>query len=231
MYVSNMTTLHITDSLSPTTHRTSSNAKPAMTILSPILKGLTASAADCAIVMPRGNANSLLLDELDRHAPTDCDCIAAVLCADPFTTAQTLSTQLLARDVRAVTNWPSSIFFENETARAMVAIPAGPQHEIDWLAEAQKLGLETYFFAISREQSLRALQAGLSNIILHPGLPFDVTEHTLENLEKSLAAIAEDLKQENQKANIYAYRHPSLFPSSSHPADWADGLVEYGLAS
>lgn len=224
-----MKRLRITDRAGPdgNTNRPARHGR----IVCPILRGLTAGLSDCAVAIPSGNANERLLAELGRPEARAENCIAGVLCADPFIRIDRFLTRLADLGVAAVTNWPSGIFLEGTTADAMAAVPAGFPQEVEWLCEAKRAGLDTHMFVVSREQGLKALSSGLTNLILHPGLSYRPDGNALRQLEKSLASIARALREARADCEVLLYRHPDIFGTQKTGFDWADGVVDYEVSA
>ena len=204
----------------------------AVPILCPLLSGLTAGQADCAIVMPTGNANDLLLAALD-HSPMgrpDADLYAGVLCADPFVQAEQMLATLAEKGVRGVVNWPTSIFFEGRTREVMAALPAQPEQEFRWLAKARNVGLEASAVILSRDHGLFALEAGLPRLIIHPGLPHSLEPGSGARLADSLAQLIAALRDADAAAELLLYRHPALGEQRLYDNTGADGFVDYGVS-
>ncbi len=224
-----MTNLVLTDQPpEPSTDTTRPDAKNTP-IICPVLYGLTASQSDCAILIPRGNANEMLMAALQRPGIATDTLMAAVLCADPFINRDKFLARLKDIGVRRVTNWPSGIFFEGNTATAMATVPAGYRQEIEWLISAGDAELEPSMFIVSREQGLAAISAGISHLILHPGLLHEPDPIAVTQLNSSLARVAADLKAANGECTISLYRHPSVFGNARVDVDWADHLLDYGV--
>lgn len=204
----------------------------AVPILCPLLGGLTAGQADCAIVMPTGNANDLLLAALE-DCPSErleAGLHVGVLCADPFVQAEQMLAELAEKGVHGVVNWPSSIFFEGRTREVMAALPAQPEQEFRWLAKAREVGLEASAVILSRDHGLFALEAGIGRLIIHPGLPHSLEPGSGARLADSLAQLIAALRGADAAAELLLYRHPALGGQRLYDNSGADGFVDYGVS-
>lgn len=192
-------------------------------IYCPALAGLSGTQADLAIVMPRIDNNRALFVERD----TDFDGYAGVLTCDPFGTAASFLRRLADHGYQGVANWPSTIFFEGQTKHSMASIPATPELEYAWLANAQKSGFQTLAFFRSLEQGRAALNAGLRQLVLHPGLVTQNDRGPVELLTASLRELSERLHRQATDTKIFFYDHESLSGSISGEDIGVEGVISY----
>ncbi|MEP3332363.1 phosphoenolpyruvate hydrolase family protein [Sedimentitalea sp.] len=189
-------------------------------IFCPSVFGLTAPQADLAFLMPRLDHNRTL-----RDAPCRGDW-AAVLASDPFGSEIRAFRQLIAKGYRGVVNWPSSILLDGMIRQSMTTIPASPEFEYAYLVRAQAAGLETMAFFRSLEQARAALKAGLTQLVLHPGV-LDIEDASAgKMLLGSLERLVETLKGDGSNPTILVYTsdwHERILGLSSLPVD---GLVQ-----
>jgi predicted TIM-barrel enzyme len=175
-------------------------------IYCPALAGLSGSQADLAIVMPRIDTNRALIVERDP----EFEGYAGVLTCDPFGTAASFLSRLADHGYQGVANWPSTIFFEGQTKHSMASIPATPELEYAWLANAQKSGFQTLAFFRSLEQGRAALNTGLRQLVLHPGLITQDERGPVELLTASLRELTDSLHRQAMDTEIFFYDHESL---------------------
>ncbi|EAQ02047.1 hypothetical protein OB2597_20521 [Pseudooceanicola batsensis HTCC2597] len=169
------------------------------TIFCPCLAGLSVTQADLAFVMPRIDHNrSLRETEGAAHW-------AAVLASDPFGSETTFQTALKAAGYRGIANWPSSILLEGSTRQAMSTIPATPEFEYAYLARAAEAGFETMAFLVSLDQARQAIKAGLSNLVLHPGLRERPDADSAGIFRAALQSIVDAIRREAPQVKILAY--------------------------
>lgn len=193
-------------------------------IFCPSIQGLTAPQADLAFLMPRMDHNRMLRDtQLQGEW-------AAVLASDPFGSEATMFNQLIANGYRGVTNWPSSILLDGALQQSMSTIPASPEFEYAYLARAKAAGLQAMAFFRSLTQARAALDAGLDNLVLHPGvLRADSTEAG-DLILRSLKRLVEEVKQDSSGATIFAYTsdwHENIVDLSQLPVD---GFIHFEVA-
>lgn len=195
----------------PQTHR----------IFCPTLAGLSASQADLGFLMPRLDHNRAL-----RETRPQGDW-AAVLASDPFGSENALFSRLYELGYRGITNWPSSILLEGHLRQSMSTIPASPAFEYDFLARAHAAGFETMAFFLSLDQARLALQAGIDQLVLHPGLMNVEDEESGALVLRSLQTLIESLKSEYERATILVYTsewHERLISLTTLPVD---GVIWY----
>ncbi len=175
-------------------------------ILCPILSGLNSSQADCAIVIPSGNANQLLLNAL-ANKPSSENYHVGVLCNDPFVHQTAFFADLYGLGVRTITNWPSSIFLEQSFKRAMATIGIHPESEFEFLAKGIAAGFQAQAFIQSLEQGKQAIAQGIKSLIIHPGLQGELTEKVQHAIFDSLQFMIDALLAIDPSLNIYIYQH------------------------
>jgi predicted TIM-barrel enzyme len=175
-------------------------------ILCPILSGLNSTQADCAIVIPSGNANQLLLNALSNK-PNSAAYHVGVLCNDPFVHETAFFSDLYALGVRTIINWPSSIFLEQSFKRAMATIGIHPESEFEFLAKGIAAGFQAQAFIQSLEQGKQAIAQGIKSLIIHPGLQGELTEKVQYSIFDSLQFMIDALLGIDPDLNIYIYQH------------------------
>ena len=205
---------------------------PGDSIFCPILRGLNAAQSDCASIIPCGNANGSLIEQLSSISAAKAHQVA-ILCTDPFINKEIFFTELYGLGVRSLCNWPSSIFLEHNFQKAMGAINVNPMAEFECLSLAQKAGMEARAFIISLNQGKQAIEQGISNLIVHPGLNLNFSKATQNTRYDSLHFMIQTLLGIDAKLNIYIYQH-SLAEMNSHQnryqkvASEISGYVVYG---
>lgn len=143
---------------------------PGPCILCPILAGLGPQLSDIAAVLPVGDANGLILSELEKEPTQAAHVVAGVLANDPFRSQERLLTALRERGMRAVANWPSLGLISGELGQALTHSGFTFQAEVDLLRRARMMGFATVAFASGAAQVQQALAAEPSMIVLAPPL-------------------------------------------------------------
>lgn len=205
---------------------------PAIPLLAPILEGLAPEVADCAICLPIGDANRLLLAALQRFAqefPGAGAPHAGALCVDPFRPAGLLLDSLAEAGAAGIVNLPCAAVIDGRFRDAMAAVPATLDHELAVLGRAGTHGLEARAVVLSREQGLRAMDAGVHRLILHPGLPVNLDRHSRPRLADALLETLDALRRRNEKAELLVYRHPSFADVTDAAVEIADGTLDYAV--
>lgn len=211
-----MTDFHLTGAMG-------SKAVGGKRIYCPAISGLSGRLADLAIVMPRIDNNRALCADTGSETGS----FAGVLACDPFGTPSSFLRRLRDHGYSGVANWPSAILFEGQTKHWMASIPATPELEYAWLANAQKEGFETLAFFRSLEQGQGALDAGLRQLVLHPGLVPKDEMGPRKLLIASLRGLIEKLGRKEPKANILMYDHVGLGGTITAQDLNAQGVVSY----
>lgn len=171
----------------------------AETIYCPCLVGLSEVQADLAFVMPRMDHNRALREAEGRGR------WAAVLASDPFGSEATFLTALRAADYRGLANWPSSTLLEGATRQSMSTIPATPEFEYAYLARAAAAGFETLAFFVSLDQARQAIDAGLTRLVLHPGLRDAPDADSADIFRGALQSIIDAIRIEAPQVETFAY--------------------------
>lgn len=185
-------------------------------IFCPSVQGLSAPRADLAFLMPRLDHHRVLTESVLQGG------WAAVLASDPFGSEATTFRRLFDIGYRGLINWPSSILLDGAIRQSMSTIPASPEFEYDYLARAKAAGLKTMAFFRSLEQARAAQEAGLNQLVIHPGV-LDVD--TLEDgslIQESLKRLLETIKSESNDLTILAYTsdwHERIIKLSELPVD------------
>lgn len=193
-------------------------------IYCPAVSGLSGQLADLAIVMPRIDNNRALF----LGPGPETGNYAGVLTSDPFGTSSSFLQRLREHGYAGLANWPSAILFEGQTKHWMASIPATPELEYAWLANAQKNGFETLAFFRSLEQGRAALNAGLRHLALHPGMVPQNEMGPKDQLIASLSGLVEKLCRQETSASILMYDHVGLGGTISELDLNAHGTVTYG---
>lgn len=140
-------------------------------ILAPILSGLSPALGDLAAALPVGDANGLLLAELDRlDAPPPERLIAGVFANDPFRGIDALLSELARRGLRGIVNWPSVGLLTGELAAAYRHSGMTVEVEFDCLRRAREKGLSTLALVTGVEPARAALAQGIEGLVIAPGL-------------------------------------------------------------
>lgn len=168
-------------------------------IYCPCLFGLSETQADLAFVMPRMDHNRALRETEGKSR------WAAVLASDPFGSETTLHTALKASGYVGVTNWPSSILLEGTMRQSMSTIPATPEFEYAFLARAAAAGFDTMAFFVALDQARQAIDAGLTRLVLHPGLLDAPEAESADMFRASLQSIIDAIRREAPQVEVLAY--------------------------
>jgi len=200
------------------------NSASSDTIFCPILSGLNAEQSDCAALIPSGNANGLLIENLSKKENQKIDQVA-LLCTDPFINKEVLFADLFELGVRSVTNWPSSIFLDQSFSKAMTNIKVSPADEFECLSHAMKSGLDAKAFILSLYHGRKALSLGIRNLIVHPGLKVELSEEAKSTLYESIHLMIETLIAMEPSVKIYIYQH-SAEEVSAHKIRYKDSLLK-----
>jgi len=168
-------------------------------IYCPNLHGLSARLADASFLMPRMDQNQAVKDN-SGHGQW-----AATIAADPFGSNNAYFNALRTAGYKGITNWPSAILLEGQTQQQMSTIPATPKSEYSYLATAQSMGLQTMGFILTPDHAVDALEAGISTLVLHPGILLDVDYDGAKLIRSSLSAIIAAIKRQDGAAKIYIY--------------------------
>lgn len=140
-------------------------------ILAPILSGLSPALADLAAALPVGDANGMLLAELDRlDAPPPDNLVAGVFVNDPFRGIDTLLSDLADRGVRAIANWPSVGPLTGELATAYRHSGMTVEVELDGLRRARAMGMDAFALVTGAETARAALAHDVEGLLVAPGL-------------------------------------------------------------
>ncbi len=188
-------------------------------IFCPALHGLTPPQTDLAFVMPRMDHNRQVRE---NHRQGDW---AALLASDPFGSEATMFGRLHEIGYLGVTNWPSSILLDGTLRQSMSTIPASPEFEYDFLARAQEAGFQAMAFFLSLDQARAALRAGLTRLVLHPGILDVRSEESGAMVLGSLQRLIDAIRAEAKDVSILAYT--SAWHEDSVPLGTlaVDGLV------
>ncbi len=193
-------------------------------IYCPSLRGLSVRVADAAFLMPRIDHNQTVKDA------KGCGHWASTIAADPFGSNSAYFTALVAAGYVGVVNWPSSILLEGQTRQQMSTIPATPDTEYRYLANAQDFGLSTLGFILTPDHAAVALKLGLRNLVLHPGLLLDVDAAGVSMIRGALSSIVANVKAMEPTATVRLYTsdwHESILGLSDVTCD---GLVCFEAA-
>ena len=185
-------------------------------IYCPAMQNLTAEQADLAFVMPRMDHNRTVLE---TEAQGDW---AALLACDPFGSEIGKFAGLVELGYTGIANWPSAILLDGSLRESMLSVPASAESEYEFLARAKSYGFDTLAFFISLTQARSALKAGLTRLVLHPGLLEIETPESRELVLRSLAKLIDDVKSEAEEVSIFVYSsqwHESRVPLSSLQVD------------
>lgn len=181
-------------------------------IYCPSLQGLSARLADASFLMPRMDQNRSV-KEAKGHGHW-----AGAIAADPFGSNSVYFNALIEAGYSGVVNWPSSILLEGRTQQQMSTIPASPAAEYAYLQKAHAFGLKTLGFILTPDHAAMALSAGIKNLVLHPGILFDVDDAGAKMMRRALETIIRSVKTRDKTASVYLY--------TSHWHDQTVGLSE-----
>lgn len=174
----------------------------------PSLYGLSVALADAAFLMPRIDQNRHVR-EADGHGHW-----AASIASDPFGSNAAYFESLVSKGYKGVVNWPSSILLEGHTLEEFSTIPATPAAEYAYLAKACRAGLQTRAFFLTPEHADAAIEAGLKELVLHPGILLDVDTEGREMVLRALSSIIATIKAAHPKVTVMMYT-----------SDWHEDLL------
>lgn len=136
----------------------------------PAYDGVPVQLWDSLGVLCISNANAVMLDSIRAHPP-DGKTSVGIFAADPFYPAQQLLRRLQAAGIKRVCNLPSVGAIDGDTAATLTEVGLGFRSEIECLAELRHGGIETTIFVHNLDSVLAALDAGCTELVLHPGPP------------------------------------------------------------
>ncbi|WP_428032832.1 phosphoenolpyruvate hydrolase family protein [Ancylobacter sp.] len=201
-----------------------------LVVLAPYLAGLSPEAADIVGMMPIGSVNERLLAALPPHAPAPPrKLIAALFLCDPFLGGRRLFERLRASGVSGVVNLPTTNLIPPGVYRqALTAAGIEPAVELAALGEARQAGLEVMATVASFDQAARAVEAGITTLLFHPGTPTGEAALDLRLVEGVIATIGR-IASMPQPPRLALYRHPGfgerLAPAVGLVADVLDWAV------
>lgn len=195
-------------------------------ILAPILSGLSPALADLAAALPVGDANGMLLAELDRlDTPPPQNLVAGVSANDPFRGIDALLSELAHRGVRGIVNWPSVGPLTGELAAAYRHSGMTVEVEMDCLRRARAMGMAAFAFVTGAESARAALAHDVEGLVITPGLAVPDPEarraaaHTAGELLRELAA----------PETCWLYAHPQFTEWPGDAAADARGEIVWDI--
>lgn len=194
-------------------------------ILAPILAGLSPALADLAAALPIGDANGMLLAEVDRIGEPPDNTVAGVFANDPFRSMDTLLAELSRRGVRAITNWPSVGPLGGELAAAYHHSGMTLEVELDCLARARDMGMSGFALVTGVESAQAALDRGIANLIVAPGLAVPDPAGR-RDAARDATRLVEELAS---PGNCWLYAHPDFADWPGDAAAHARGLIFWDM--
>lgn len=177
-------------------------------VLVPCFEGLTPALADIVGLLPIRAANAALLEGLAPTSPA-MPLIAGILSVDPFLNGASLYRRLAARGITGVVNLPSVAVADGALQQALAMAGLDVAQELRVLAEARHHGLEPVAMVFSQAEAARAVELGISRLIVHPGLPSGDAMRDRASSEAALATV-DVLRRDG--LDTLLYRHPDLAP-------------------
>lgn len=206
---------------------------PDFILLAPHLAGLKADLGDLVGILPIGSSNQTLLDRLGVPAPLPA--YAAVLPTDPFLGGDTLFRELAVRGVTGVVNFPTTGLAQGEFRRALEAAGLAHAQELAVLGRAASFGLASMATVFSYDQAIQAMANGISQLLLHPGVPTGDSDLD-QRLAEGMGTLIQRLLDAGYGDALVLYRHPS-FGQRLEPAarlvratlDWGIPVAQLGV--
>ena len=200
-----------------------------LAIFCPHFAGLDPALADLTAVLPTMGINERLIRSLPASAaPVVGERFAGILAVDPFVTGRALFRALRRRGLGGVVNLPTVAFAEGEFRRALEAGGLDHAREIEMLAAAREEGLDAMAVVFSVNQALRAQDAGIGRVVLHPGL-IGGDEDDRRHLGQGVAAVVRRLGAIAPRLRVLVYRHPALDRMLDQAVDLAHGEVRWAV--
>lgn len=201
-----------------------------VTLLCPHFAGMAPELADLAGVLPMRGINEELIAHLSAHPIERVRPVyAGFLAVDPFVTGPSLFRALIRRGVHGVVNLPTLAFAEDDFRAALQAGGMDHAREIAVLSQAADEGLEPMATVFSVEQGIAASKAGITQILVHPGLVAERAAH-VRALADGIASVVSTLRKRLPSATIWLYRHPAIATLLDEAASVADGKVDWKVA-
>jgi predicted TIM-barrel enzyme len=196
-------------------------------MLAPYLAGLSADAADVVGMMPIGSANEALLAAAGIESPRTL--IAALFLCDPFLRGRWLFERLCGRGVSGIVNWPTTNLVSPGVYRqALGAAGLDAGAELTALVEAREMGLEAMAAIATYEQAARAVEAGITALLLHPGTPTGESGFDQRLLEGVMASIVR-IRAMPQRPRLALYRHPGFGGLIAPAAELVDDVFDWAV--
>lgn len=157
----------------------------------PTYDGVPVQLWDSLGVLCISNANAVAFDRI-RDQPPGGKTAVGIFAADPFCPAQQLLRRLRAVGIRRVCNLPSVGAIDGDTGATLTEVGLGFRSEIECLAELRHGGIDTTIFVRDLDSGLAALEAGCTELVLHPGPPDVPSVHAVgdkASTEKLIASV------------------------------------------
>ncbi len=199
-------------------------------LLAPYLAGLSADAADVVGMMPIGSANEALLAALPPPGGASSrTVIAALFLCDPFLRGRRLFERLRGRGVSGIVNWPTiNLIPPGVYRQALDTAGLDPGAELTALGEAREAGLEAMATVATYDQAARAVEAGITALLLHPGTPTGESGLDQRLLEGVIASMVR-IKAMPQRPRVALYRHPGFGGLIAPAAELADDVFDWAV--
>jgi predicted TIM-barrel enzyme len=201
-----------------------------LVVLAPYLAGLSPEAADIVGMMPIGSVNEQLLAALSPPPPRPPrKLVAAVFLCDPFLRGRRLFERLHAHGVSGVVNLPTTNLIPPGVYRqALAAAGIDPGAELTALGEARQAGLEVMATVASYDQAARAVEAGVTTLLFHPGTPTGEAALDLRLVEGLVATIGR-IAAMPQAPRLILYRHPGFGERLAPVAGQVEDVLDWAV--
>lgn len=201
-----------------------------LVVLAPYLRGLSPEAADSVGLMPIGSVNEALLAALPPSAPPSPGVLfAALFLCDPFLRGRQLFERLRAAGVRGVVNLPTTSLIPPGVYRqALTAAGVEPGAELAALNDARQAGLDAMATVASYDQAARAVEAGITTLMFHPGAPTGHGALDLHLVEGVIVSIGR-IRAMPARPRVALYRHPGFGDRLAPAAKMADDVLDWAI--
>lgn len=199
-------------------------------VLAPFLAGLSPEAADIVGMMPIGSVNEALLAGLPPQGTTvPGKLIAALFLCDPFLRGRRLFERLRLAGVSGVVNLPTTNLIPPGIYRqALAAAGIDPGAELAALGEAREAGLGAMATVASYDQAARAVAAGITSLLFHPGTPTGEASLDLRLVEGVVATLGR-IAATPQAPRLTLYRHPGFGARLAPAAGLVDDVLDWAV--
>lgn len=202
-------------------------------IFAPWLDGLPSVQRDLLSILPVLDINGALFstlggvsdDEVASTTAADMQ-IAALLCVDPFLRLRDVTRLLKSAAITAVTNFPTVQVVDGTAARGFESADLGVEREAAILSQFIKQGFSVVGFATSAENGLCLMDAGVRDLIIHPGPASSDWRNRASAAQKATTTLTALRAQPFTSLRLFCPDEYGHELDAARAA--ADGLVRYG---